>query len=1049
MSRYRPVCRWLRNLPALSLILPVLLLIAPAAVAQQASQSAEVTVRSRVVSAATGHAIEGALIELSDGSSTWSADSDDNGRFRLVGVPAAAYTLTVHAIGFRPLQRPVELTADTALPELELVNARIAGATPAVGEEIIVYGTRSAQAAALNKQRAAVNISNVISADQAGNFPDDTAAGALRRVPGISFQRQERSGEGEFISIRGLDAGLNNVQINGVGSAQSEPGSRRVPFSVFQADSIAEIVVNKTLLPDQSGVGIGGSVELHTATPLQQGRNILRVSLSGRDNDFTDKTGHRFGITGSRIFADGRFGVLASFTTRKRYRKVYQFDVLGDWMPVMLPLDANGDPIEDFSDLPVDSAFEETREFAVEDIRYNVFEDERDNYSATLALEWRATDATTLALIYNDNKEEVTNERQNAAFEQSDDFSDVDVNNAQISPEGNFFFHGSSPFLHVNLETEDSNVRNRTLSLQAETFLDRWEFQYGAGYAAAESHIPLSKELNFEIQDIDELGYVPAGVGPTGLSYIDFAFSGDNYIPVPLLTPAGYQAITDPSQYVFEDADVDTRSYEDERLSAYFDATLIIDRPLLRSIKVGVKYETSDRLEQDIEWWDDDGVGPDGTVGGDDDFTLADTNLLTGSLISYARINTPAPQIPAIMESSRAGVQAFGRTVRAGVDLAELDPSDNEIRKYQEDIGAAYAMANLSWDDWTLVGGVRVEHQSLDTNVAGFTELNFIDDTRDVNVVGERLQLSATHTQVLPRFQLNYRASEKLVFRSAIWTALARPQYAALGSPRIVEFNEEDLTLAISEGNPDLEAAYATSFDFGVEYYSGRIGIMALNLFYKRIENFAYDDEFSAFGRDGSGFDLDSIPGLEDVDPTTLDISISRPRNGQTAYVRGIELTFVRQFPELPGFWSGFGVYANATLQETEAELEIAPNYVRHVPFFNSPDYTGTLAITYEQYGVDTTLSYSFQAEQLDSVEFYQIDEYEQPYESLDLTMRYTLPLDPERLPRTTVFLKVADLTDQGSNKPINWETRGHLPVHLDDVEFDGRTIRFGITTEF
>lgn len=507
MNRYRRGRHGPRVLPVFCLTLPLLSLTVPDALAQQESTLVEVSVRSRVVSTSTEHAVDGALIELSDGSSTWSARSDDHGRFRLVGVPMGSYRLTVHAIGFEPLERPVEVTADTALPALQLANVRAAGGRPAADEEIVVYGTRSAQAAALNKQRAAVNISNIISADQAGKFPDDTAAEALRRVPGISFQRQERSGEGEFISIRGLDAGLNNVKVNGVDSAQSEPGSRRVPFSVFQADSIAEIVVHKTLLPDQSGVGIGGSVELNSGTPLQQGRNIFRVSLEGRDNDFADKTGYRFGITGSRIFADERFGVLGSFTTRKRYRKVYQFDVLGDWMPIMLPLDENGAPIEDFSDLPADVAFEETREFAVEDIRYNVFEDERDNYSATLALEWRATDATTLAMVYNDNKEDVTNERQNAAFEQSDDFTDVDVNGIPISPEGNFFFHGSSPFLHVNMETEDSEVRNRTLSLQGETLLDRWELQYGAGFAAADSHIPLSKELNFEIQDIDELGY--------------------------------------------------------------------------------------------------------------------------------------------------------------------------------------------------------------------------------------------------------------------------------------------------------------------------------------------------------------------------------------------------------------------------------------------------------------------------------------------------------------------------------------------------------------
>ena len=47
-----------------------------------------------------------------------------------------------------------------------------------------------ASSAALNQQRAADNISNVVSGDLRGNFPDNTAAEGLRRLPGITFQRQ-------------------------------------------------------------------------------------------------------------------------------------------------------------------------------------------------------------------------------------------------------------------------------------------------------------------------------------------------------------------------------------------------------------------------------------------------------------------------------------------------------------------------------------------------------------------------------------------------------------------------------------------------------------------------------------------------------------------------------------------------------------------------------------------------------------------------------------------------------------------------------------------
>ena len=53
----------------------------------------------------------------------------------------------------------------------------------------------------------------MVHADGIGQLPDDNAAEALQRIPGVSTERDQ--GEGRFVSVRGLGADLNAVTING------------------------------------------------------------------------------------------------------------------------------------------------------------------------------------------------------------------------------------------------------------------------------------------------------------------------------------------------------------------------------------------------------------------------------------------------------------------------------------------------------------------------------------------------------------------------------------------------------------------------------------------------------------------------------------------------------------------------------------------------------------------------------------------------------------------------------------------------------------------
>ncbi len=66
---------------------------------------------------------------------------------------------------------------------------------------VVVMGLLQGQAKALNQQKNADNIKNVIAADQIGRFPDPNAAEALQRVPGVNIERDQ--GEGRYVFVRG------------------------------------------------------------------------------------------------------------------------------------------------------------------------------------------------------------------------------------------------------------------------------------------------------------------------------------------------------------------------------------------------------------------------------------------------------------------------------------------------------------------------------------------------------------------------------------------------------------------------------------------------------------------------------------------------------------------------------------------------------------------------------------------------------------------------------------------------------------------------------
>ena len=160
--------------------------------------------------------------------------------------------------------------------------------TPNVNKlsEVIVSGFQGGSLKALNKQRSDLNVTNIVSADQVGKFPDANIGDALKRISGISVQSDQ--GEARSINIRGFGAAFNSVTLNGERIPSAEGDNREVQLDLIPADMIQSIQVNKTLTPDMEADAVGGSVNLITRSKPEDFR--LSATVAGGSSPIRDRS---------------------------------------------------------------------------------------------------------------------------------------------------------------------------------------------------------------------------------------------------------------------------------------------------------------------------------------------------------------------------------------------------------------------------------------------------------------------------------------------------------------------------------------------------------------------------------------------------------------------------------------------------------------------------------------------------------------------------------------------------------------------------------------
>jgi len=211
-----------------------------------------------------GLSMPGATILLSDISR--GTTTDVRGQYSILNISEGKHMIKISFIGYQPIEEEIEV-AKNSVHNFTIKE----GMT--MGDEIVILGDRlKGQAKALNQQKTNANITNIVSADQVGRFPDANIGDALKRVQGITMQYDQ--GEARDIIIRGMAPQLNSVMVNGERLPSAEGDNRRIQMDLIPSDMIQTIEVNKAVLPNMDADAIGGAVNLVTRTASDD----LRIS---------------------------------------------------------------------------------------------------------------------------------------------------------------------------------------------------------------------------------------------------------------------------------------------------------------------------------------------------------------------------------------------------------------------------------------------------------------------------------------------------------------------------------------------------------------------------------------------------------------------------------------------------------------------------------------------------------------------------------------------------------------------------------------------------
>jgi len=736
-----------------------------------------------------------------------------------------------------------------------------AGPAPATGGEVdpttldtvVVKGIRASLESSMNLKRDAQGVVDGIVAEDIGKFPDTNLAESLQRISGVSIDRTS-SGEGSKVTVRGLGPDYNLVLLNGrqMPASNLGPGgagsssSRSFDFANLASESISEVRVFKTGRADNPTGGIGATIDVRTARPLEASPvasfGLKTVHDTSNDNlprtqQGSDFTGELSGIF-SQTYADGRFGVALSGSYQERDSGFNQASVADGWLTFYGDNTDPGcwqclpQPGQAYYDRIENRPGPDTVYARPQNTGYSVNGVQRQRTNGQVTLQWAPTDNVTATLDYNYIENKVQMQRSelsvwfnygpgdsswtdgpvSAPIVYSEDMtgSDLSMGGMQLSSKTT----GDSLGFNVEWEVSDN------LNL---------EFDYHSSKAESRPDSPLGSA-----------GVLGVAAYIRGTTTVDY--SGEIPIVNVQLPPGQTEVL--PSQALVTGS-VFQNSYnksEVEQLQAKgrfeFGEYSGLDFGVSAT---DVRNRSASAVMQQDTWG---GVG----TPADYDDSIWYVDHMSRYFEAFGNHNNPNwTDAFLVFDFERLRQAAISETGCAS--CYEMPTEFTDDMRTQEKSKSAY----LQWTtmfDWSMPLHVALGVRYEETEVVS-TALERVGETISwvaanelyVNYASEQAfaRREGKYDYVLPNLDLKLDLSDNMVLRGSYSQTIGRPGWGAIRAGQqlanVVRITGGDG----NRGNPALEPLLSDNYDLSFEWYYGAGSYFSVGYFRKDIKNFISD----------------------------------------------------------------------------------------------------------------------------------------------------------------------------------------------------------------
>ncbi len=918
-----PVAHHIMHLPPLPvrLLRRAALLLAAAFATGSALAQTTGTVTGRVSDAATGKSLQGAIVRVLGTPITDYTNAD--GRYNLATVPAGTQRLEVDYVGLDPFIQSITVAGGATVS----VTAALASTVLKLQAFNVAESVRG-QALAINQQKTAQGIVNIVSEETFGQMINGNIGYALQRLSGLTVNEDE-DGTPSGVNIRGMESKYNSFQIDG-NRLPTSGNSRGFSTNQLSGDGISNIEVIKAATPDRDGDAIGGIINVISRSAFERDGRSIEVTGSGLFYNKYDKWGYNAGLTYLDLIGIGggekNLGLALNVTSYKTSRN---YDNLDKDYALLRPANEPGLGLKE----PVYFHTNGTPQTNERDTK---------SYGANLSLDYRLSNVASFYVrpFYTQYTVDAQKPHNRFYINSTHNFGGTTGPKSILDATYNTGRSLATTLNDIRYQNEESTTENDAygLSLGGKHQLDTVTFSYDGFYSSNES----ARDRSF--------AYVVRNPG-FNIAYDQTERARPKYTILNGKDPYDISVISRGDLTVAPNAN-------DEKATS-FKADLekkFAGAEVAGALKIGAKYRVNEK-EQDAT----SHVYRTGT---------AVSGFPYASLLR--RSNRSIFGIPMTLEPDIDKVEALFKSSPA---LFVLDPvvaaSADVVNdfKAEEDVAAAYLMGTLVVGRTTLITGFRVEQNTFKSDTFRF---NAATPTAPARVRKER-----TYTVGLPGVHLRHALSKNLILRESYNRSYARPDIDKL----VAGLTVDAATGNISGGNPDLRETISDNYDMQLEYYTAKGGLYSAGVFYKDVKGFYYSATQRFNTTDANGYPIVDPAGAL-VYTTTL--------NALGAKNYGVELIARQKLLFLPKPFDGFGVGLSATF--TDSDGKYPGRLDEKLPTYGFSDTIFNASLEYAADKFRAQLSYTYRSDYLEGLDVDNtLDDYFGAYESLNWESSYQL----------------------------------------------------------